>query len=470
MTVLMNAVMNNDLKECTSILQGVTDINSPLEKGGDTALNLAVHLNHTKIVELLLLNDADPRIRSNLTGQNSLEIAIYHGYMDIATLIWQYKRVMYHKLDLGLRFILKSSHVYLGHNGDSKLSHQFWPIRQDVSRIEKSNRICFFIEYPEHNFWKFLGCNFIHRLKNVHVQEHQVYDIFSGHLANLVFEYVGLEGLNRVDLKSELEYFKHKCPELELQRKKGLDLIDHLDNKRVDEAERILSGDEGSFDINMRDYRGRTPLVVVIQQNLINMINPLLSIDGIDINARCNNGDTALMHAIELGNRSIVESLLSCHADINSHDEKGWNATMMSIYASDFDILKSLNLRGAKMDIVYDDDYTALSFASECKESFIVKFLVLIQSTTNLIDLKLTQEYKKYKNMINSFLGFYYDFTRKISLENRSDDVTCIEFFFKFYDETSCPLSCDANLIPRLPELVEAIRDSREAKKVMIES
>ena len=37
-----SGVINNDLNECTFILQGVTDINSPLEKGGDTALNLDI--------------------------------------------------------------------------------------------------------------------------------------------------------------------------------------------------------------------------------------------------------------------------------------------------------------------------------------------------------------------------------------------------------------------------------------------
>ena len=42
MTLLMNAVINNDLNECTFELQGVTDIYSPLERGGDTALNLDI--------------------------------------------------------------------------------------------------------------------------------------------------------------------------------------------------------------------------------------------------------------------------------------------------------------------------------------------------------------------------------------------------------------------------------------------
>lgn len=96
---------------------------------------------------------------------------------------------------------------------------------------------------------------------------------------------------------------------------------------------------------------------------------------GIDINAKGNEGLTALIEASQEGNKEVVESLLSKGANINTGTDYGLTALMAASRNGHRDIVELLLSRGAEINIRNRYGDSALFIASEQEHQEIVELL-----------------------------------------------------------------------------------------------
>ena len=69
---------------------------------------------------------------------------------------------------------------------------------------------------------------------------------------------------------------------------------------------------------------------------------------GADVNAKNNNGETALMWASYKGHAEVVEALLAARADVNAKTDDGETALMLASDMGHADVVKLLRQAGGK--------------------------------------------------------------------------------------------------------------------------
>ncbi|MFH1115470.1 MAG: ankyrin repeat domain-containing protein [Pseudomonadota bacterium] len=84
-------------------------------------------------------------------------------------------------------------------------------------------------------------------------------------------------------------------------------------------------------DVNSRDPKGVTPLVVAARKGNTEMARLLLE-KGANPNSRTNTGGTPLMAAVFSENNELIELLLSKGSDPNAKDDRGINAYQLAEY------------------------------------------------------------------------------------------------------------------------------------------
>jgi ankyrin repeat protein len=86
---------------------------------------------------------------------------------------------------------------------------------------------------------------------------------------------------------------------------------------------------------------------------------------GVDVNqAEGNEGRTALMQAVWLGNLKNIKLLIDSGADVNAKDKHGRTALMEAAYWGYVDAVNMLIEAGADIDAKSDLEMTALDFAT----------------------------------------------------------------------------------------------------------
>jgi ankyrin repeat protein len=96
---------------------------------------------------------------------------------------------------------------------------------------------------------------------------------------------------------------------------------------------------------------------------------------GIDINARDEDGCTALMLASEKGDLELVNLLIGNGADVNVRDADGYTALMYVAYRGDLEIARLLIKNKADVNAVDNDGWTALMYASVKGKRDVVELL-----------------------------------------------------------------------------------------------
>lgn len=160
---------------------------------------------------------------------------------------------------------------------------------------------------------------------------------------------------------------------------------------------------EGGADVNVKDYNGFTPYYWATHENNIHLSSVLLSNgaqstngetalmvevkdwtfvrtiqghinNGIDVNARDNNGQTALIIAASNNVWDNVITLIDNGADVNAQDNNGYTAIMHCMKPKRMDIIYKTKLidavkylidSGADVNIVANDNKTAIELAKE---------------------------------------------------------------------------------------------------------
>ncbi len=85
---------------------------------------------------------------------------------------------------------------------------------------------------------------------------------------------------------------------------------------------------------------------------------------GADVEARTEDGHTALMLAAAGSHEGIVRMLLDAGADVNARDEKGWTALMWPAFLGHEGIVRALLDAGADVNARDNEGYTPLQMAT----------------------------------------------------------------------------------------------------------
>jgi hypothetical protein len=94
-----------------------------------------------------------------------------------------------------------------------------------------------------------------------------------------------------------------------------------------------------------------------------------------DVNAKNNNGETALMWASDKGHAEVVNALLTARADVNAKANNGETALMWASYKGHAEVVNALLAARADLNAKNDDGKTALMLASDMGHAEVVKLL-----------------------------------------------------------------------------------------------
>jgi excisionase family DNA binding protein len=122
-----------------------------------------------------------------------------------------------------------------------------------------------------------------------------------------------------------------------------------------------------------------------VDQGDVSNVNALIS-GGADVNARTEDGWTPLMLATIKGYAEVAQALLKQGADVNARNKKGWTALMFAVSMGDLDTMRVLLDGGAEIDARDNDGKTPLMQAAG--ENNIESLRVLLDggSDVNVVD------------------------------------------------------------------------------------
>jgi len=122
-------------------------------------------------------------------------------------------------------------------------------------------------------------------------------------------------------------------------------------------------------DVNAKDdqkyspYQGATPLIVAAGNGHKKIVD-LLIIEGANVNAANDHGDTALHRAAYNGNKTIFEKLITEGADVIATSVHGWTALHHAAIGGNKEIVELLIAKGSNVNAKNDDGKTPLDIAT----------------------------------------------------------------------------------------------------------
>lgn len=130
---------------------------------------------------------------------------------------------------------------------------------------------------------------------------------------------------------------------------------------------------EGASPNQLEPQRGDTALVVALRDDADKVVRVLLDAPGLDLEARSNNGNTALMMAAYKHKQANVEAMLAKGAKVN---QSGWTALHYAASAGDLPIMRLFLARQAVVDARAPTNITPLMFAAREGQEEAVKLLL----------------------------------------------------------------------------------------------
>lgn len=100
-----------------------------------------------------------------------------------------------------------------------------------------------------------------------------------------------------------------------------------------------------------------------------------LLVEGANVDARDDNGQTALMLAAHLGWTPVVERLIRAGADVNAQDDMGGTALMSAVDRSHGTIAKMLIRNGAKVKVRDSETACTIRIAKRSGDREMAKIL-----------------------------------------------------------------------------------------------
>jgi len=137
---------------------------------------------------------------------------------------------------------------------------------------------------------------------------------------------------------------------------------------------------EGAM-VNAKDEEGNTALMMAVRDRNIHVCKLLID-NGADMNVSNNQGKTALLIVIPSGDYRICKLLIDNGADVNASDKDGSSALMMAVFFS-LKICELLVDHGANVNARDADGYTPLMWAARDGSIEICEFLIAHGANVN---------------------------------------------------------------------------------------
>ncbi|MDR3707481.1 MAG: ankyrin repeat domain-containing protein [Capsulimonadaceae bacterium] len=164
-------------------------------------------------------------------------------------------------------------------------------------------------------------------------------------------------------------------------------LCDLFGEKRMkpattDDIEACL--DKGA-DLNAKNNDGHTALMIAALECHTDCVNALVAA-GADVNLKANDGQTALMTAAASGQADSLKALISAGADLNLKDNGGFTPLIMAAYYGHTDCVNALVAAGADLNLKANGGFTALMVAAMLSKADCVNALVAAGADVNARD------------------------------------------------------------------------------------
>ena len=143
--------------------------------------------------------------------------------------------------------------------------------------------------------------------------------------------------------------------------------------------------------INIKDKSNRTPLIIAVEKNFVDIIELLLEHENIDVNIKNNYNQTPLIIAVEKNFVDIVKLLLG-HNNIDVNIQNNYNQTPLHIalYTNNDIVKLLLEYKDININLINKYGETPLHIAANNNNIDIVKLLLLQR---NDINVNLINEY-----------------------------------------------------------------------------
>jgi uncharacterized protein len=152
-------------------------------------------------------------------------------------------------------------------------------------------------------------------------------------------------------------------------------------NSNEDVFKNVVNGDIGGLKRAIKnggDPNGRirdlTPLMIAAGTGNKDIITVLIESNA-DINAKGDNGKTALTIALRRNNLQTAQLLIEKGADINSRDDKGVTPLMWATYEGRLETVKFILQNKGDVNASNNKDRTALNYANERNQKDIIAAL-----------------------------------------------------------------------------------------------
>jgi hypothetical protein len=139
------------------------------------------------------------------------------------------------------------------------------------------------------------------------------------------------------------------------------------------------------FNLSTGYTAAQTPLMEAAKKGDTEKVQALLA-QGADVNAKGNDGFTALIMAARYGHTDIVQALLAKGANVNAKHDRGWTALITAAWEGHTDIVQALLTQGADVNAKDDRSWTALIWAADYGHTDTVQALLAKGANVNTKD------------------------------------------------------------------------------------
>lgn len=141
------------------------------------------------------------------------------------------------------------------------------------------------------------------------------------------------------------------------------------------EVVKMMVREEG-VDVNARNDEGQTPLFIAVALNNLAIVEILL-MAGAEPNKTYKDGTSPLQAAVIKGNEHMVEILINHGADINHSNNRGETALMLAAKNGRNTIVSELLSKNADVSQADNMAHTALHYAAEAGYNEITELLLM---------------------------------------------------------------------------------------------
>jgi ankyrin repeat protein len=151
-------------------------------------------------------------------------------------------------------------------------------------------------------------------------------------------------------------------------------LDDYFSAVKKDDAATVNSLLQRGLSPNLvEERRGETGIILALREDSAKVFDVLLNAPAVNLEARANNGDTALMIAAYKGNVGAVKALIAKEVEVN---QTGWTALHYAAASGNNEIVQILLDESAYIDAESPNGTTPLMMAARNGHILTVKLLL----------------------------------------------------------------------------------------------